>query len=519
MRQSARAAVAVLMAWATPAAAQLPALGVPRGTIRAELSGSLASATERFVDGTSEDVLGDFASEALGSDRFPELAGAESRFSALLGTPYRFDLGTLRPHGYVGAGTIRVGASVGVSNRLTLFANVPFTRTKVQLSGPLEPAGATAGVNLSHPLYGTPTGQQQTAAFLGEFTAALATLDSRILAGDYDAEPAIRALAEQTLADGTAFRDGLAAALADPATAAPFAPLEGSAGGAVITGTITGLQVILANDLGVTGFASLPALPAAGPTLTDLEAYTSNPAGEIAAAPLTTASTAFLLGDAEVGAVVTLLDAWDPAQRAGGHRLAVRATVRLPTAGDVSPDDPLALPPGDGQTDVELDAVLDVGRGPIGARATARWTKQLAGTREMRVAPPTVPLPSADLQGSLRVDPGDEVALGLRPFLRLAPGLALTGRVEYVRRDGDTAEYDGDALPGVDAAVVTEGSARNALLLGGGVTFAAPTRGARPMGVPADAFLEVTKVVSSSEGRVPATLAVNVGLQFHFRAW
>ena len=39
------------------------------------------------------------------------------------------------------------------------------------------------------------------------------------------------------------------------------------------------------------------------------------------------------------------------------------------------------------------------------------------------------------------------------------------------------------------------------------------------MGVPADAFLEVTNVVSSSEGRVPATLAVNVGLQFHFRAW
>lgn len=520
MRQSAWLAVVIgLAGWAHAAEAQLPALGVPRGMVRLEIGGGLAAAGERFEDGTREDYLADFASAALGSDVLPELAGAEDRFAALLGTPYRFNLGAFRANGFAEAGTLRAGVSVGLTSRITLFANVPFTRTRVRLKGPLDPAGATAGVNPAHPLHGTAAGQQQTAAFLADFTAALGTLDARLQAGDYDGDPALRALAEQVLTEGTALRDGLSGALADPLTASPFAPLDASSEGAALTGTITGLQSILDTDLGVTGFSSLPALPTAGATFDDLDAYASHPGGPIAAAPLGAASTVFLQGDAEVGAVLTLLDRWDPAERRGGMRLAARGTVRLPTAGTPAANDLLALPPGDGQTDVEVDAALDLGRGAIGARATGRWTLQLAGTREMRVAPPSVPLPTADLLASVRVDPGDELAVGVRPFLRLAPGFALTGRVEYVRRGEDTAEYDGTPLPGVEAGVVTEGSARTLLLLGGGVSFAAPTAEARRMGTPADGFVEVVKVARSGEGRAAAWLSVNAGVRIRFRAW
>ena len=520
MRQSAWAVVVVgLAGWTHAAQAQLPPLGVPRGYLRLEVSGGLASAGERFDDGTREDYLADAASPALGSDVFPELADAEARWAAVLGEPYRFDLGAFRANGYAEGGTLRAGASLGLSSRITVFATIPFTRTRVRLKGPMDASTAEAGVNPSHPVYGTALGRQQTGAFLSDFTGALATLDARIQAGDYDASPAQRALAEQTLAEGTALRDGLAVVLTDDLTAAPYAPLATSPSGAALTGTIGTLQGILANDLGIAGFTSLPALPAAGPTFDDIDAYISNPAGPIAAAPLGATSTVVLPGDAEVGAVLTLIDRWDPAERRGGLRLAARGILRLPTAGEVASNDVLALPPGDGQTDVELDGALDVGRGAVGARATARWTLQLAGTREQRVAPPTVPFPTADRFATVRVDPGEELALGLRPFFRLAPGLALTGRVEYLSRGEDSAEYEGAGVPGVEASVITIGTARRLLLLGAGISYAAPLAEARPMGAPADAFVEVTTVASSSEGRVPAALSVQAGVRIRFRVW
>jgi hypothetical protein len=520
VRQSAWLAVAIGLAGSAGAAeAQLPALGVPRGVVRAELGGYLASAGERFNDGDREDYLADFISPALGSDVFPELAESEGRFASLLGAPYRFNLGHFQANGYAEAGSLRLGISAGLSSRVTLFANLPFTRTRVRLKGPIDPADAAAGVNPAHPLYGTATGQQQTGVFLGDFTTALATLDARIAAGDYDGDPALRALADQALADGTALRDGLAGALADPATASAYAPLASSPEGTALAGTIAGYQSVLAADLGIPGFTSQPALPDAAPTFDDIDAYASHPQGPIAAAPLGATSTAFLQGDAEVGGIVTLLDRWDPAEREGGLRLAVRGTLRLPTAGTPAENDLLAIPPGDGQTDVEVDAALDLGRGALGARATGRLTLQLAGSRNARVAPPTVPLPTADRLAAVRVDPGDEFALGVRPFLRLAPGLALTGRVEYVHRGEDTAEYDGAAIPGVDAAVLTIGTARRLVLLGAGVTYSAPLAKARPMATPADAFLEVTQVAASSEGRVPAWLAVTAGVRVRFRVW
>jgi hypothetical protein len=71
----------------------------------------------------------------------------------------------------------------------------------------------------------------------------------------------------------------------------------------------------------------------------------------------------------------------------------------------------------------------------------------------------------------------------------------------------------------VEAGVVTEGSARNLLLLGGGVSFTAPTAEARRMGTPADGFVEVVKVARASGGRAAAWLSVNAGVRIRFRVW
>ena len=333
MRQSACAALLGLLLGASPALAQLPALGVPRGLLRMEVGGSLASADQRFNDGEREDVLGD------PSDGF------QSR------------------------GELRLGLSAGVLGNVTAFAAAPFVRTRART-------------------------------------------------------------------------------------------------GADISG-----------------------------------------------------ATVFLTGDAELGAVLTAIDRWDPAERAGGLRLAARGTVRLPTAGDPPLDEPLAIRPGDGQPDVELDAALDLGRGAAGARATARYTLQLASTRVTRVqAPADPPNPTAPI-ASVHLDPGDEMAIGVRPFVRLAPGLALTGRIEYVSRGEDAASYEGSGPPGVEASVLEPGTRRTAVFVGAGVTYVSPVANARPSPRPVDAFLEVLGVASSGEGLVPAAVAVNIGLRMRFRVW
>jgi hypothetical protein len=168
---------------------------------------------------------------------------------------------------------------------------------------------------------------------------------------------------------------------------------------------------------------------------------------------------------------------------------------------------------------VELDAALDLGRGAIGARATARYTLQLASTRDTRVqSPADPPDPTAPI-ASVNLDPGDEFAFGIRPFLRLAPGLALTGRVEYLSRGEDAATYEDAGIPGLDASVLTVGTRRTALVVGGGVSYVSPLAQARPSPRPVDAFLEVVGVANSKEGLVPATIAVNLGLRIRFRVW
>jgi hypothetical protein len=333
VRQSACAAVLALLLGSSPALAQLPALGLPRGVLRAEVGGALASADQRYNDGEREDVLGD------PSDAF------QSR------------------------GELRLGLAAGVLGNVTAFAAAPFVRTRTRSGADIQGA------------------------------------------------------------------------------------------------------------------------------------------------------TVFLSGDAEVGAVLTAIDGWDPAERAGGLRLAARGTLRLPSAGDPPLDEPLALRPGDGQTDVEVDAALDFGRGAIGARATARYTLQLASTRETRVQSPADPPDLSAPIASVNLDPGDEVALGIRPFLRLAPGLALTGRMEYLSRGEDQANYEGTGVPGIDASVLETGTRRTAFIVGGGVSYVSPLAQARPSPRPVDAFLEVVGVAGSGEGLVPAAISVNIGLRMRFRVW
>ena len=496
---------------ALPAAAwgQLPPVGVPRGVVRVELDGSLDYFDREFRDGRLESYAAPLTSPALGSDRIPLLATADTTIGRIIGNSgYRLNLGALTADTHAEVGTGFFGLSLGVTNGITIFGRIPLVRTRVELSTALDPSGADAGVN---------PGESEQLPFFSEFDAALATLSSNLAAGTYDGDPNQKALAQATLADATALRADLFTLLADPATASPVLPVAASGAGTALTGRIATLQTTLSTNLNVSGFTLTPALPQTQFSKQDLTDLLSGELGF-----RLTESPIVFRGDAELGSSLTLADAWDRGGHRGGFRTAISGLVRLPTGQRARTDRLLAIGTGEGQTDIQLDWVTDIGGGPIGARLTGSYVRQLPSTISARVTSPDQPLVGPDRLAFVRRDPGDIIALGVRPFYRLARTLALQAGVEHWNRGADKVSYPSpaDALPGVDAALLGEDTKVNATQISFGVTYSNPG-GLRPggKGLPVDASWSYERIVQSGGGRTPDTHAMRGSFRVYFGVW
>ena len=489
--------------------AQLAPVGIPGGALRLELDGSLETFDRRFLAGHRESYGADVSSGALGSDRIPLLADADTRIGRVLGNPaYRINLGALTTDALADVGTGFLGLGLGVSNAITIFGRIPLVRARVQPTMRLDPASADAGVN---------PGQFEQLPFFDQFDAAVATLGAKLAAGDYDANPAQRALAEATLADATAVRADLFALLADPATAAPFLPTSTSGAGTALDARVATLQSTLESNLGVPGFTSLPALPDQVLSQADFRQFLATPLA-LRVDDITTTYR----GDAEAGAAVTLLDHWDRGRHRGGFRSALSGLVRFPTGRRDRTDHPLDIGTGEGQTDIQVDLVTDIGSGSVGARLTGTYVRQFASDIPVRVTAPSQPLVGPDRLAFVRRDPGDVVALGVRPFFRLARTLAFQAGLEHWSRKSDVVSYTSPsgAIPGVDASVVAEESGANATVLSVGITYSNPG-GLRPggTGLPVDAGWSYERVLRAGGGRVPDSHAVRGRFRVYFGLW
>jgi hypothetical protein len=477
------------------AAAQLAPVGVPPGVFRFEADGFFETWEERYNDGDTEPLGAGLTSPALGVALLPALAEAEARIRSASGLPaFQLNLGDLTTDAHADRGFANFGGSLGLTRAITIFGRMPLVRSRVQYQLDLAGTGANVGLN---------PGASTQDAFFQEFQGALTTLSDRIAAGTYDGDPALRAAADAALAEGTTLRDDLFLLLADPEQAAPFVPAAGSEAGTAIGSRVGALQSTLAGPLGVTGFSSAPILP---PTATedDLETFVSDPSGPIGLR--TGQSLISFRGDAEAGVAVTLADRWDPKGRRGGFRAAVEGLVRFPTGNRARTDRLLALGTGDGQTDVEVRATVDVGGGNLGVRLEGGYTRQLAGDIVARVAPPDQPFPGQDLLAELTLDPGDVTTLAVRPFFRIARTLAIIGTLEHRTHGEDEVTYRdaAGAIPGVDASVLAQGTDASATVAGIGLTYSNP--GAlRPggRGLPVDAGWSYERVVRASGGFVP----------------
>lgn len=497
MRHGVRRLGMILSLLAPSAArAQLPPVGVPPGVVRFEVDGGFDIWDHRFVEGNSQPLGAALTTQSLGSTQIPALGSTEEQIREITGlAQYQLSLGGLTADLIADRGTAMFGLSLGVTRSLAIFGRIPLVRARVQSALDLDPTSANAGL--------TPDVSEQD-AFFQQFDGAISTLSGRLAAGAYDADPALRALAEATLADGGALRDNLFLLLADPESSSPFVPIASSEAGSAITGQVVSLQTTLAGNLGVTGFSAAPVLPAEAATEDDIRFLLEDPTGPVGIS--TGESIVTFRGDAEAGASYTLVDRWDQETKRGGFRAAVEGLVRFPTGERARSDRIMALGTGDGQTDVEVRGTVDLGSGPWGARLEAGYNRQLEADFADRVASPDEPLAGVDRLANVRRDPGDVVRLAVRPFFRIARTFALIGALEYQSRGQDDVTYlnDAAAIPGVDASVLAEGTDAQATLLSLGVTYSNP--GAlRPggRGLPVDAAWTYERVLSASSGIVP----------------
>lgn len=340
------------------AAAQLAPVGVPRGVVRFEIDGAFDTWDQRFRNGTKEGLGADFSSSALGADRFTVLAPYDTILQRVTGlSDSRLNLGTLGGDAQADVSTAVLGLALGVTRSIAVFGRLPLTRARMQTSLEVDATGANAGPN---------PGTTVQDPFFSQFDAALTTLEQQIAAGAYNGDPALLALAQTTLADGGALFLDLFRLLGDPAGASPFLPLGGSETATAIDARIAALQATLGTSLAVGGFSATPAYPADPATGDDVEALISDPTGPIGLQSNNAEVT--FRGDAEAGLAVTVVDHWDRDGRRGGVRAAAEGLVRFPTGVRPRNDRLLALGTGDGQTDVELRGVLDLGSGSFGVR-------------------------------------------------------------------------------------------------------------------------------------------------------
>lgn len=465
----------------------------------------------RWLNGHREPFASDLISPTVGSNLLPRLNVADTLISRITGiSGYTTNLGELTTDGQADVSRGFLGASLGLTKAITIFGRIPLVRSRVQTAIALDSTSGNVGLN---------PGDIQEAAFFQSFDAGLTDLQARITAGAYDGDPATRALAEATLANGAALRDDLFELLIDPATAAGFVPTASSEAGAAIAARIAALQSVLSGSLGVPSFGEALVLPGERTTSPDLLGYVGDLSGPVALR--TGESKITFRGDAEAGAALTLIDRWDRGHRLGGFRAAFEALVRFPTGTVARTDRLLSLGTGDGQTDLELRLTTDLGTGRWGGRLEADYNRQFPANYSLRVAPHTQPFAGIDLLTVVRRDPGDIVTLTAHPFFRLAPTIALLGTISHWSRQADEVTYatPADEIPGVGASVPAEDTKANATVLGIGISYAnlgAMRQGGR--GLPVDATWSYERVVTAGGGIVPdahrvrASFRVYVGL-------
>ena len=491
---------------AVPLDAQLPPLTVPKGLVRFDIGGSFDFWDQAYLAGVKQDAASDFIRDPVTGSWLPGLGQAEAVLRRATGSQaIALSLGKTSSNLSVNIVTAGIGASYGVTSRITLFGKVPIVRVRAQQRFALDSTGATAGFNPADPLFGNAEGAGTTSTFMSTLSSALLSLDAQIRAGTFTNNPAELAEAEAILARGTALRSDLETLLFESA----FLPIEGTPAAQALTQTIDSIRTRLQALIVPIPLSGSPALPTGGVSSSGFENYLTRPDGTIQAQPFDPPILR-TVGDIEVGAAVALLNP-SPPSRGFALRSVLQGTVRLRTGTIDDPNALFDLGTGDRQPDIQGDLVTDLMGSRFGARLTARYVVQLPGRLERRLTPPDRPITPASTLAAVERDPGEIMEGAFEPYVRLARNFSFVAGVRHWRKGEDKYSYvpGQDSIPDTTPDVLAQGSKENGTMLSAGFSFShGGVRRDGRTGLPLDATVRGEVVIGSTEGRVPAKRSV-----------
>ncbi|HSJ65812.1 MAG TPA: hypothetical protein VK922_18165 [Gemmatimonadaceae bacterium] len=495
-------------------------LGPPRGVVRVTIAPSFETFDERFLpDGETEPLGARLTTPALGASVFPAITGTSAAVRTLSGSPgFEGSLGISSLRASTSVNTLRLGAELGLTDRLSLMASVPLVRARTELQLDVNGAGGNLGIN---PALLDPDLAVFNQGALDAQNAAWSALDALIATctapGATDGRcPEVQAnltTLQALSADATAAA-AASAALYSPD--APFAPVQGGSADAAIAARLDALAAAFAAwpTLGLPLFPGAVFAPAEGPIGSqEAPAVLGDPAFGIGIDSLV-ARSRFGVGDIEVGMRLLLLDSPGRERRlspGGMHvRLAVTGGARLGTGEAPDADQPFDPGTGDGQTDLIGAAHLDLlFGGRFWTTISGRYVRQLEDRQTMRIAPPWLALAPLASRHEVERDLGDYIELEVAPRIVLGRYLSIGAR--YAMRDKEAdrhtlatgAELPPEGLP-FEAEVLDSATAYTVQELGVGFTYSTMAAKARGLArLPIEVTYQHVESLSASDGYVP----------------
>lgn len=476
---------------------------VPSGSVRVSVWPSFSMWDERFGPDGARTGLGQDVTAESAHRLFPGWPLQTAALQALSGIPdYTPAMGPVEGRVSQDVTRLDLGLHIGVTDWWTVGVTVP--RIKNRTAVDLVFAPDTIGGDLGVSPYLTARGEVD--AFLGALASAsaAATVRANTLCGGGAPECA----AATALAERASFFHGT---MSGAYGAAPFFPLEGSSVGLALVEAVTALDADL-TGAGLDGVTAVMPFSTGRASEGDLSTLPVRFNALGYAVPLQTRTGLWTWGDIEISTFARVLDVtrgdrWSMEVIAGG-------TVRLGTGIAASPDIPLALGAGDGQTDVEGRVAAHATLGQrLSLRVGGLYGVQGSRTVVRRVPSDGFLLAPASARTMLEWDPGAYRALEVEPGLRLAQELTLSGTYRYFGQgaDGFRSADGGPVVP------VGETASRHEI--GGSLVYDTVARSRAGEASPFRFRVRVLHAVSGRGADIPAATRVDLGAELFKSLW
>jgi hypothetical protein len=457
---AAYAAVVIAIATVAQAQAVSPTMSdatvVARGGVRFRAVVEWTRYNALFgAQGQSITPLGAALSGNVDVNVLPLLDPVQTAAQALARIPsLQVSIGTLHTTADSRIATVPFSLEYGLTSRITVGVNVPVVESRTVLTTSLNPRGdstANLGVN--------PAGfYHQTDAFNTNFSvtsgldAARQQLSQRIAGCTASpTAPGCPALlsrskeANDLIADAASFSDAASIVYGVSADqpGSPFAPLSGSALQRAIDSHLADLRTQFAS-FGLNG-GTTPLLSAAGPAANaQLQTLVNDQRFGIGLDSIGTTDQ-LAIGDVELSVATQLLNSFTDSASSGVHlRAAVAGVVRLGTGHPARENRPFDVATGDGQTDVEGRAALDVMLGHhLLTTLAATYTAQLGSVAYNRLpySPGSFLVLAEPVSGMVK--PGNMAAVRVNPRYLVTRGLMVGGLIMGAYRSADQVTVTG----------------------------------------------------------------------------